>query len=182
MLDPLAVEGIEPRTLGWIGGLVLLLFGRRLYWLFSGIVGFFVGLYLAYQLLPSGPEWLALLGGLLVGACGALVAVFFQKVALAVAGFLAGAYSVFWLSGEMGWALGALQWLVALAAGVVGALLVRALFEIGLVLLSSLLGAALLVQASGWHGGQAGVLFLLLVGAGVLVQAAFTRRRAKKKS
>ncbi len=179
MLEPLAIEGIEPLAFGWIGGLALLLFGRRLYWLFSGIVGFFLGLYLAHQVLPANPDWLVPLVGLLTGACGALVAVFFQRIALGVAGFLAGAYTLFWLPSQLGWDLGQWQWLASLGAGLVGALLLRVLFEIALVLLTSVLGATLIVQASGWQASKAGVLFLLLAAAGAVFQLLVTRRRSK---
>ncbi len=179
MIDQLTIQELEPRTIAWIGGLMLLLFGRRLYWLFSGIVGFILGLFLAYEILPAEPDWLAPLMGLIIGAFGALVAVFFQKIAVGVAGFFAGAYTLFWLPCQLGWDLGQWQWLASLGAGLVGALLIRVLFEIAVVLLTSLLGATLIVQAAGWQATKAGFLFLLLAAAGVVFQLLVTRRRSK---
>lgn len=180
-LDALGIEALEPGHLGWIAGILLLGFGRRLYWLFCGVVGFFAGLYLLQGVVPDGPQWLVLLGSLLTGACGALVAVFFQKVALGVAGFLAGGYTAFWLAQQQGWGTGPWLWLGVAVAGVLGALVVRWIFEVGLVLLTSLLGASFVVDAGGWSDSpRVGVLFLALAAGGAVFQFATGRRRKKR--
>ncbi len=72
-------------------GALLLAFGRRLFWLFVGVCGFAAGLYVASQLVAAQSEWLALLVALSAGAVGALLAIFFQRLAVGVAGFLGGA-------------------------------------------------------------------------------------------
>lgn len=181
LLDRLGIEALQPAQLGWVAGVLLLGFGRRLYWLFCGVVGFFAGLYLLQGLVPAGPQWVTLLGSLLTGAFGALVAVFFQKVALGVAGFLAGGYTAFWLAQQQGWGENLWLWVGIALAGVVGALVVRWVFEVGLVLLTSLLGASFLVEAAGWsESPRVGVIFLALAAAGAVFQFATGGRRKKK--
>src|SRR5512147_1159889 len=74
-----------------VAGALLRLLGRRLFWLFVGLMGFAAGLMLANQLLPEMPEWVRLLVAIGIGLLGALLAVFLQRLAIGVAGFLAGA-------------------------------------------------------------------------------------------
>lgn len=180
-LDALGLDTLQPGHLGWIAGLLLLGFGRRLYWLFCGVVGFFAGLYLLQGVVPEGPQWVTLLASLLAGAFGALVAVFFQKVALGVAGFLAGGYTAFWLAHQQGWGEGLWIWVGIAVAGICGALVVRWVFEVGLVLLTSLLGASFVVDAGGWsESPRVGVIFLALTAAGAVFQLVAGRRRKKR--
>src|ERR1041384_2791841 len=69
-------------------GLALLLFGRRLFWLFVAALGFAIGLQLAPYLSHNPPLWLSLL--LSLGLLGALLAIMLQKLAIGIAGFLVG--------------------------------------------------------------------------------------------
>ena len=75
---------------GVLIGIAILFFGRRLFWLCVAAVGFAVGVEIA-PLLVNGPSsLLALVIALVFGVLGALLALFLQKVAIAVLGFLAG--------------------------------------------------------------------------------------------
>ena len=76
-----------------LAGLALLTLGRRLFWLFVGLVGFAVGVALAAQFV-QGPEWQVLVIALAAGLVGILFALVLQQAALALAGFIAGAYVV----------------------------------------------------------------------------------------
>src|SRR4051812_21906848 len=71
---------------------LLLFFGQRLYWLFVGGIGFVVGMDLATRALIGQPEWVILLAAILAGIVGAVLAIFFQRVAIGIAGFFAGGY------------------------------------------------------------------------------------------
>ncbi len=81
------------RLLTAAAGAVLLVAGRRVYWLVVGLVGFVVGFTLAAEYL-EGPDWLILVAGLGTGLLASGLAVFFQKVAITVAGFLIGGLAV----------------------------------------------------------------------------------------
>jgi hypothetical protein len=146
-----------------VAGGLLLLFGRRLFWLFVGVVGFVVAYRLAGAYLGGeGAGWVAAIA---VGA----------KLAVAVAGLAAGAVGFFWLSEQLGWAPGLATLVGALVAGLVGAALLRWLFELGLVALSVLVGAALIVEGLGLEEPR-GVAFLVLAVVGALLQLAGRRR------
>jgi hypothetical protein len=158
-------------------GVLLLLLGRRLYWLFVGGIGFIVGLSLATGFTHRRPDGTALLIGLGAGLLGIVLALVLQRLAIVVAGLLAGA----WLGVEFVRAVGApiagTPWIPALVGGVVGAILAAAFFDAVLVILSSLVGAALLVELLGGRPVMRAIVFLLLVLVGVAVQ---TRRKRRE--
>ena len=129
-----------------LAGLAALLFGRQLFWLFVGIVGFLVGFELATRLITGQPDWIILLIALVAGLLGALLAVFLQYVAVAVAGFLAGGYALFTLlrtldlMPDMEWA----RWGLLIVGGIIGAALILLLYDWALIVLSAGTGAATL--------------------------------------
>jgi hypothetical protein len=128
-------------------GLLLLLFGRRLYWLFAGIVGFAAVFTVAGRLVPELSSQATLFVALGAGAIGAVVTIFAHKVLLGIVGGLAGALIALWQVQSFGVERG-LEWLVAaVVGGLIGAWLVSRVFEFALALLSSLVGAQLLLDA-----------------------------------
>src|SRR6266542_5136965 len=75
---------------GALIGIVILLFGRKLFWLCVAAIGFAAGVELAPHLVQDPSALLSLTIALLLGIIGALLALFLQKIAIAVLGFLAG--------------------------------------------------------------------------------------------
>ncbi len=154
-----------------IGGLLLVL-GRKLFWLFVAASGFAVGLTVATQLLHVRPEWVGLLVGLAVGALGALVAIFLQRLAVAVAGFLAGAYIAVSLASTLGVTGTGMAWIILIIGGILGAALIAGIFEWALIGLSSLAGASLIVEGLHLAPGTALLAGAVLFVVGVIIQAA----------
>src|SRR5437667_7889135 len=75
---------------GALIGVVILFFGRKLFWLCVAAVGFAAGVELAPHLAHEPSPLMALTVALVLGFLGALLALFLQKIAIAVVGFLAG--------------------------------------------------------------------------------------------
>src|SRR5256884_9461461 len=75
---------------GILIGIVILFFGRKLFWLCVAAVGFLAGIELAPHLVTEPSPLLELAVALLLGVLGALLAFLLQKIAVAVVGFLAG--------------------------------------------------------------------------------------------
>jgi hypothetical protein len=164
-------------------GLVLLLFGRRLFWLLVGVVGFMAGWTLAMGGWHHGGSGGGLLLALLAGIVGVIVAFMAQRLAVAVAGFLLGAYFV---AGMMGWPLSALhagQALILLVVGVIAAVLAMMLFDIALIVYSSLAGAGLILYGAKLHlsGDVRFLLLLALAAVGAAVQSGWHYRRARRE-
>ena len=166
-------------------GVLLLLLGRRLFWLFVGAVGFVAGLRLSEHLLPGKPDDVVIVFSLVVGLIAAVLAVVLRRIALAAAGFLAGGYLLMQLLAAAGQAApgptGDLApWVVFAVGGLIGAVLMNVLFDWTLIILSAVGGAALICECVHNVNGQIiTAIFTALAILGVLAQAGFIRRRER---
>ncbi|MBW1782009.1 MAG: DUF4203 domain-containing protein [Deltaproteobacteria bacterium] len=158
-------------------GIAALIFGRRLFWLFVGAIGFVVGMNVASQLVSGMPEWLILVIALIGGLLGALLAIFFQRVAIVAAGFAAGGYLILQLLNISGWQATRLPWLPFLIGALAGAILLYFLFDWTLIFLSSVTGASLITQAFPLSPPLAGLLLLALFIFGFVTQAKMMKRK-----
>ncbi len=149
-------------------GVALLALGWRLFWLFVGVVGFVAGLKAAQWVFGPQPFWMLWVAGLICGIIGAMLALFFQKLAIAIGGFVAGSTIALHLTLMLGYQPGAI---VILIGGIIGAVALYLLFDWALIFLSSVGGATFLVGAIGMNSPHAPVLTAVLIAAGVIFQA-----------
>ena len=168
--------GPETPILVLLAGVALLVAGRRLFWLFVGLVGFFT----VYQwfepysgTLSSGRWVLAVAAGLL----GILLAIFLQRFAVALAGFFVGGWAVVQFLGLSLANARTADVVIFVVAGIIAAILAVKVFEIALVFLSSLAGASLIVDAVHPGPALARVLLVGLLVVGIAVQLGLTARR-----
>jgi hypothetical protein len=158
--------------IGALIGVVVLLFGRKLFWLFVAAVGFAAGVEVAPLLVHEPAPVLALTFALVLGCIGALLAIFLQKIAVAIVGFLAG--------GKLAGAIAAAFFvhqanysgIVFLIGGIIGALLLLMVFDWALIVLSSVVGAHLIQSALVLPQSGSTILFVALAVIGIIVQAA----------
>jgi hypothetical protein len=164
------------RLLTFAAGAILLLAGRKVYWFLVGLVGFVLGYGLAAEFVP-GPSWLILIAGLVAGLVASGLAVFFQRIVLTVAGLLIGGLAVLWWAEQMHWGTPWWVWALAVGAGLIGAVLTRQVFEVALMVLSSVFGATLVLEALHLSSEQLSPVFFVLVAAGILIQFFGSRRQ-----
>jgi hypothetical protein len=107
---------------------------------------------------------------ILTGITGAVLAVFFQKIAVGLAGFAAGGYIGINLLRLLGFNLGQIIWLPYLIGGVVGAVLLYLIFDWALIFVSSLSGASLIIQAVNFNPRLELGMFIALVILGIIIQ------------
>src|SRR5256886_5533896 len=115
-------------VVGALIGVVILFFGRKLFWLCVAAVGFVAGIELAPHLVTEPSPLLQLTVAIVLGIIGALLALFLQKIAIAVFGFLAG--------GKLAGAIAAAFFVhyahysavIFVVGGLIGALLLLTLF------------------------------------------------------
>jgi hypothetical protein len=157
-------------------GIALLTFGRKLFWLFVGCLGFVVGLKAAGIFFGLQPAWAVLAAGILLGLIGVLLALFFQKMAIAVGGFAAGYMIAAYLALMAGFKAVPV---IGIVGGIVGAILLYALFDWALIVLSAVTGSILVVQALNWGPKAENVVYVVLIIAGILIQSF---QRLKKTS
>jgi len=160
-------------------GLLVLLAGRKLFWLFIAVVGFLAGMELARELLSTQAEWVVWLIGAGTGIVGAVVAVFFQRIAFALAGAYAGAYLAVGLAQSLGWVPGLA---VLLGGGVIGALVAALVMDWAIIVLSSLIGAGLIVATLSLAPLHGVIAASVLAAVGMVFQSRTTRARRERSS
>ena len=158
-------------------GLALLFFGRKLFWLLVAAAGFLVGFLLAPHLLEQASSSSSLIVGLVLGVVCALIALFAQKIAIVLGGFLAGGYAAMTLAAGFIALSGIPDWVLFLVGGIAGALLLRQVFEWTLVVLTSIIGAMLVMQPFDFDSSVLTILTILLAGVGLVVQARSKTRK-----
>ncbi|MBT5927767.1 MAG: DUF4203 domain-containing protein [Verrucomicrobia bacterium] len=125
-------------------GVALLLWGRRLYWLFFATIGFLVASLIAQWAMPAQDAAWWWLIPLVVGLIGAFLSVFLQKMVIRTGGVLTGAYLGYFLAEpflQEPW-----PWVSLVVGALIGFFLILYLFNGALILLSSLLGAMVLLE------------------------------------
>ena len=159
-------------------GVIILLFGRKLFWLCVAAVGFAAGVELAPHLVHQPSAILALSVALMLGFIGALLASFLQKLAIAIAGFLAGGKLALAIAVAFFVQLAPYLGITFIVGGVIGALLLLVLFDWALIVLSSVVGAYLIQSAVTLPSSGSVALFVVLAAIGVVVQVTAMRGRS----
>ena len=159
-----------------LAGLIVLLFGRPLYWALIAVLGFLIGFDLVQDLAISDSTLIRMLIAIGAGILAAGLAVAFQWLAFGLVGFLSGSYLV----------QAALerydvptdnQALWILAGGVVGAIIAMMLADWAVIVLSALAGAMMISdQLTVDHQTRLIVLLGLTIGG-----VAFQGNRLKRE-
>ena len=157
-------------------GFLLLVAGRKLYWLFVGGIGFVLGVQMASMAFSSESEIVLITIALIAGIIGIILAFFAQRLAVAIAGFISGGLILLNLSTLINFTFGLPDWLLFILGGIVGILLVAWLFDWALVILSALMGAYLLVGLLNVSGWLSLAVITMLFLFGVIVQTRGIRR------
>jgi len=163
---------------GVLIGIAILFFGRKLFWLTVAAVGFAVGVEIAPLLVNEPSSLLALLIALVLGILGALLAMFLQKVAIAVLGFFAGGKLATAIAAAFFVHYAQYSTIIFVIGGVIGALLLLAVFGWALIVVSSFIGAYLIQSAIVLPPTGSTLVFIGLAIVGIFVQAASFRRSA----
>jgi hypothetical protein len=171
--DRLFKENAMPHLVPWaaaatpavalLAGIALLLFGRRLFWLFVGVIGFMAGWYLAVGGWRGAPAGGHLILAFAAGLIGIVLALMAQKLAVALAGFIVGWSAAAWLLGWQTMMLRPGQLLVLAAVGVVAAVIAVMVFDFALIFYSAVAGASLIVENVHLSLGRDPRLVLLVV-------------------
>ena len=157
-------------------GAIVLFFGRKLFWLCVAAIGFAAGFEVAAYFVHQPSPLLAFTFAVVLGFIGALLALFLQKLAIGIAGFLAG--------GKLATAIAAAFFVqhanysgaVFVIGGIIGAILLLALFDWALIVLSSVVGAYLICSVVLLPSTGMTILFIVLVAIGAIFQVAAWKR------
>jgi len=158
------------RVLQVILALAMLFLGRKLFWVFVGSIGFITATELATANLTAQPEWVIVLIGLAAGIFGALLAVFFQAGAIGFAGILGGGYLGLLLMRYLSISNQTAQAIAYMLGAVIGLILMIILFDYALIVISSLSGTLILIEAVGLSGWLFWVLVVTITLIGISIQ------------
>src|ERR1041385_2877331 len=145
--NPLPQMHFSVAIVGALIGIVILLFGRKLFWLCVAAVGFAAGVEIAPHLVHEPSPLLALTVAIVLGIIGALLALFLQKIAIAVLGFLAGGKLAAAVAAAFFVHYAQYSTIIFVAGGIIGAILLLAVFDLALIVVSSFVGAYLIQSA-----------------------------------
>lgn len=152
-------------------GLILLGFGRKLFWLFIGIAGFLFGMEITGMFFADQPQGLQLAMAIGLGCLGALLAMLAQRVAFTVGGFMAGVFLAFRASQFFTVPDHTTMLLVIiLGAGVIGALGATLIMNQAITILACLVGAGAIVGELPLEPALKLVVLVILTVAGFLLQ------------
>jgi hypothetical protein len=154
-----------------ITGSVLLVAGKKLYWFFVGTLGAIAGLFVSESFFHPqswGDRVLVAVG---IGAAFAILALILQRIMIGVAGFIAGGYLGISLIDALTLPVTDYRWVVFILGGLIGILVVKMLFDLSLVIISSAAGAILITRAISLDGAKSLIILLVLIIAGVIVQS-----------
>ncbi len=156
-------------------GIMLLMFGRKLFWLFSGAIAFVFGVEFIPLFLHGQSQNVIWIIALVLSIVAIVFAFLMQKIGLGVAGFMAGGYVAISLVNELRINISWLPWLLFAVGGVVGVVLTLVLFDWAIVFLSSLSGAFLILQVTGFSLHLTKILFISLIAMGIAMQTIFAK-------
>jgi len=155
-----------------IFGGAILLFGRLLYWLFVGVVAYFFGLELATNFL-AGEQGMIMLIAIISGIIGVALAIVARYMAVGLAGFIVGGFLFLQIIAVSDFNAGNYTWLVFVAGGVLGVMMVGFLSDWAVILLSSFMGAFLILNELEVDESLLLWIYLGMVAVGIIVQGIF---------
>jgi MFS family permease len=166
-------------TFTLIAGALLILWGRKLFWLLVAILGFMFGWYIVSTYLDVQTESTLLIVSIASGVLFALLGVFIQKLAIRVAGFAVAGFFLINVSESLGWHSEHFPWIPFVVGGIIGAILASFIFEWVLIVLSSLTGAYLVVRELHTSHSSGIIILVILAMIGIIFQS---RKKGKPRA
>jgi hypothetical protein len=154
-----------------VTGVVLLLAGKRLFWLAVGLAGFFIGLQLGLDSFESTlASWLC---GVVLGLVGVALAIGLQGILIVLSGLLLGAFAGMVLADLLPPGMESLEtitWVCWGVGAVLGGVLALTFFDLGLILLTSIAGAGMILNFTELSPLVEVILLVVLSSIGMLIQ------------
>ncbi len=152
-------------------GAALLAFGRKGLPLFLTALGALAGLAATQIYFPHASSGLMIAALVIGGLLGALAAFFVQKIAVFLAGILGGGYVGYLLAEHMGWMQQGFPWIPVVVCAILGLVFAHFILKWALIILSSVVGAYLIVSLFKLGPAAATPLIIAVAAAGIWFQA-----------
>ncbi len=162
-------------------GILMLVGGRRFFWVFVGAMGFVAGFTCGKEIFGLEYVQTLLIAASILCVIGIVIALFLQGLAIGIAGFLAGSYVTFSLLPVFGEFSLELTWLIVLIGGVAGLVLSILIIDWMRIFLSSVTGAAIIVHHISPDSWVKPAIWMVLSVAGIIIQTILFLRKEKKE-
>jgi len=162
-------------------GILMLVWGRRFFWVFVGAMGFVAGFTYGKDIFGLEYVQTLLIAASILCVIGIVIALFMQSIAIGIVGFLAGSYITYSLLPVFGEFSLEVTWLIVLIGGIVGVVLSILIIDWMLILLSSLAGAAIIVHHIFPNSWVKPVICIVLSVAGIVIQTILFLRKEKRR-
>ncbi|MEO6053274.1 MAG: DUF4203 domain-containing protein [Chthoniobacterales bacterium] len=156
-------------------GIALLCAGRKLFWLFVGVIGFLVGLQYAGNVSHGLPQLAILVLAIGIGVAGAILAIFMERIAIALAGALAGGILAMHIAALLGMVTSQASFIAFGVGALLAAILVSALFDWALIILSAMTGGYMVSEVLPMNQNLKWLTAAVLCIAGIFIQSRFQR-------
>jgi len=154
-------------------GFICLISGSQFYWAFVGGVAFFIGRYLGthYHWVTRELDLIIFSFGL--SGMAVMLSIYIRRLMIALAGFFIGIYIFQTLPAEFGWRMDWAAWYLFLLAGLVAGLAVFFWSSWATIMLSTIGGAAAVIQNLSFGGVSDTAIFIVLSVIGLTAQFIF---------
>jgi Domain of unknown function (DUF4203) len=160
-----------------IAGALLIVAGRRIFWLFLGLLCFVAGMSALQRWFPEVSQSTLLLAAVGIGALGAGIGAMAQKIAVWIGGFFGGGLLALMLVHMLTESSGSTTLVAFLVGGVIGILLAHFLFKWVMIVVSSAIGALVISKVLETGMALGSIVFVVLLLAGVIIQGGFLWHR-----
>jgi hypothetical protein len=151
-------------------GFVLLTTGQQLPWIFVAATGFMLGNLVGQQPFLGLSGINLTLFSIGVAVIGGLLVIYFRRIMVIIAGFLAGAYICYYLPLALGWRTGWVTLWILLLAGIISAAIIFIWNNLPLILVTSLAGTTLVIQYTSFKQSSELVFFVIFFLFGITAQ------------
>jgi len=153
-------------VIGFIG----LISGSQLYWVFVGGTAFFIGGYLGGEYHLVNRELDLIIFSFVLSGIAVMLALYFRRLMVSLAGFFIGVYILTTLPAELGWSTRWITWHVSLLAGMISLVAVYSWYTWASIFLSTVGGAVAVIQKLNFGGISDLGIFIILFLIGLTAQ------------
>jgi hypothetical protein len=149
----------------------MLVMGRQIIWVFIAGLGFFLGLLFSSQFYDAQFGWQTLLISAGIAIVGALLAYTVQRLAAGIAGLATGWYLSMLVLNYINLDLGQFESVIPYIIGIISGILLFLYFDLGVIIASSLAGAAIIISATSLSRNVEAALLVMLALIGIVIQS-----------
>ena len=154
-----------------IVGIAVLVMGRQIFWIFIAGLGFILGLLFSSQFYDAQFGWQTFVISAGIAIVGALLAFTVQRMAAGIAGLATGLYLTIVVLSYMNIDLGQIDTVIPYIIGIISGILLFIYFDWGVIIASSMAGAAIIISATSLSRNIELALLVMLSLIGVAIQS-----------